>query len=846
MTAIIDGAGGPFASEEQLAIVDSVERGCNVCIVAAAGSGKTTTTLFVARRWAELHKPSNVLVLTYSKPLQSETVARFSSAGVRGVVKTIHAAMQGTYGVTCDTDHGLRKILECRMPIVPSASGGPYGVMVIDEAQDLTPLRYAVIKKFLRDVTAKQRFAPQLVLMGDPLQCVYAFDGADARFVTLAPELYRENPHKWERKVLTTSYRLSPETCDYVNHAMHPRSGGMPILPRPGRARSPHQRVWYVAGSNYEAASAIAKFIIGKIKRREMTCDDVMITSNSVVPGILHTPLQQLLNTLTCAGIPLCIEGRELELMRSKVLVSTFCGSKGMERNVVVCFCHDVSYFDMYAREADRALCPPVLHVAATRAKQKLILLAEQCEGGHLPFLDRNAVTAGTGDFVDVTELAEYRRKNAEEAPSAALPTFLASSFLRIEEYWARDLRNKLELVPVSAAADSVIRLPSSVDVVGADAVTLVESVKEVNALALPALLEMLSRESSMLGAVRYQSELSLQDESGGMARGGLAPDLMEGAKALVAKDPFAGLTRPLSIEAVSEAAPFVLELAALFRATPRYISPYQAHYAQLRNSGWGWLSVADAKAVLVRLNAEVHGHADAATAFKHLVDRQFGTKCVVKGQLDILTRDACFVLNCSDTGGGISDGAVLQLALFAWLLHAPDLRRDAKEGASLLAAPAPAGGGEGSDESLPLVTPSKFVLLNALTGERHHLVLNTQEHLASLDHVVSELVRLKLEKRPTLPDEQFLRAAQEVSKAGVTGAEVANAFRCFQASGAKSGGGSVAEGAEASQASPLRGAGAGSNLASPVAASRPVESTPLTGSASASRSDLKRPRDAS
>jgi superfamily I DNA/RNA helicase len=80
------------------------------------------------------------------------------------------------------------------------------------------------------------------------------------------------------------------------------------------------------------------------------------------------------------------------QIMAGKVAFLTFNSCKGLERKVAVVINFDVGYFNFFARDLNRQQCPSTLYVAATRAQEKLFLLAESEEGNHLPFLDRKLV----------------------------------------------------------------------------------------------------------------------------------------------------------------------------------------------------------------------------------------------------------------------------------------------------------------------------------------------------------------------------------------------------------------------------------------------------------------------
>lgn len=73
-------------------------------------------------------------------------------------------------------------------------------ILFVDEAQDLTPLQYAVAMKWA-DVAESTTFG------GDSDQCIYRFSGS-------VPEKFIELPHQWN-KHLDQSYRVSPAVHAY-------------------------------------------------------------------------------------------------------------------------------------------------------------------------------------------------------------------------------------------------------------------------------------------------------------------------------------------------------------------------------------------------------------------------------------------------------------------------------------------------------------------------------------------------------------------------------------------------------------------------------------------------------
>ena len=102
-------------------------------------------------------------------------------------------------------------------------------------------------------------------------------------------------------------------------------------------------------------------------------------------------------NKLVQAGIPIFIPLDDVcnisgdiqsQIMTGKVTFCSFHQSKGLEKKHVYVFGFSNSYFNFYAKDADSSVCPNVFYVAVTRALERLSVVAEECDGEHLPFID--------------------------------------------------------------------------------------------------------------------------------------------------------------------------------------------------------------------------------------------------------------------------------------------------------------------------------------------------------------------------------------------------------------------------------------------------------------------------
>jgi hypothetical protein len=96
-----------------------------------------------------------------------------------------------------------------------------------------------------------------------------------------------------------------------------------------------------------------------------------------------------------------------------------------LERPVVIVFGFSAEYFAYYARSHPTTSCPNALYVAATRASERLYLVAEAEENGHLPFLRcrpeaLDAFGAPLPSYLDVRRCGRMRpEKTAAPTPSS-------------------------------------------------------------------------------------------------------------------------------------------------------------------------------------------------------------------------------------------------------------------------------------------------------------------------------------------------------------------------------------------------------------------------------------------
>lgn len=358
----------PPASAEQSAIVDAVIRGGHhVRVEAVAGSGKTTTILHIARACK-----LPLLVLTYNAKLKSETRARCDRLKIKNLdVHTYHSAALNLYhDKACARDEGIAALL--RRPRRVQGSARSFAIIVIDEAQDMTHLYFALARWLIRDVCVPD---VRIVVFGDARQSVYGFKGADARFLTLAHRLELGSPnHEWRHLTLLTSYRLAPRIAQFVNAQL---LEGVELLRSHPDISETQGNVRYLRCNTF---GEMPSRQVLQWLRSGMSESDIFVLAPSIRVCTKQSPVRMLENRLVRAGVRCYAassddERLDEDVTRGKIVFATFHQVKGLERKAVLVFNFDASYHTYYERDACALGCPNPIYVAATRAKQHLTLL---------------------------------------------------------------------------------------------------------------------------------------------------------------------------------------------------------------------------------------------------------------------------------------------------------------------------------------------------------------------------------------------------------------------------------------------------------------------------------------
>ena len=469
-------------SHEQQTIIDCVSLGNNIYVDAVAGSGKTTVCIFIAKK----NRNKNILQVTYNKHLKNEVREKVKKAGIDNnlEINTYHSLGVKFYDESAKTDDGIIKILETnKLPRKKQA----YDIIIIDECQDMTPIYYEFINKFLIDMGI---INSQIMLMGDRYQSVYQFKKADPRFLTLAN-------HIWKPEIkllpLQQSFRVTKPIAYFINRVL---LGYDRILSTKEGAP-----VVYMSCNRFSCHFTVCNKIKYYMKKYNYKPDDFFVIAPTIKSNN-NNPVKNLENKLVENGIPVYYSRQEEEslneeIIAGKVIFTTFHQAKGRERKVVIVYGFDASYFKFFGKDKDPHYCPEELYVAVSRPMEHLILI-EDVTSGPLPFIkfsdeemynDKNIIFEGKIDYEYIPNFDIKAEDNLHETTVTELTMYL-------NEENNQKLIPLIDLLTVKKKdINNIVELPLSIKTDKG----LSEDVSDLNGIAIPSIYEYNLNKSSTI-----------------------------------------------------------------------------------------------------------------------------------------------------------------------------------------------------------------------------------------------------------------------------------------------------------------------------------------------------------
>jgi len=454
-------------SLEQEQIVNSVISNNNVIIDSVAGSGKTTTCLHICTQLPN----KRVLILTYNSRLKIESREKVKMLNLKNVeVHSYHAFCVKYYNEKGYRDDGIQQTI---MTDLPTKKLFSYDIIILDEQQDMTQLFYRLARKILTDNLIGDI---QICSFGDIYQNIYQYAGSDARFLLYANKLFADftKDKKWETLKISTSYRITRQIANFINTNMLKTERLKAIKNGPN--------VKYVITDSFRDGyiySEIIKYLnIGYLP------EDIFILGASLKKGKKLSPICKLENKLVCSGIPchasLSDDSKvDDDIIKGKVCFASFHQVKGMERKICIVYGFDESYFNYFARDLDRSICPNVLYVALTRASDRLILIHDY-HNNYLPFIEKGML----GITCDVI----INKKYIGGAKPSEVPITIAVRDLikNISNDSMNYIFNFVKYKTIAKPNKNPIQLQSKIKTKN----NLYEDVSDINGLVIPAIYE--------------------------------------------------------------------------------------------------------------------------------------------------------------------------------------------------------------------------------------------------------------------------------------------------------------------------------------------------------------------
>jgi len=234
--------------------------------------------------------------------------------------------------------------------------------------------------------------------------------------------------------------------------------------------------------------------------------DDIFVLAPTIKAS--DNPVKRLENELVKEGIAVYYsrnddDGLDEEIIKNKIVFTTFHQSKGRERKIVIIYGFDNSYFKYFKKTSDPNICPSELYVATTRAKEILILLDNESEQG-LPFLrlDYNQMKMNTYINFVGTNRQKNNKDGVNKETNKINEKFHNIAITELVRYISEDTMKYI--IPLiddmfeeldSIKSKNVVEIPTSIRMDSG----LTEDISNLNGLVIPQLYEQLIKKENLL-----------------------------------------------------------------------------------------------------------------------------------------------------------------------------------------------------------------------------------------------------------------------------------------------------------------------------------------------------------
>jgi len=680
----------PLSGEQQL-VVDTIKLSYNVKVSGVAGCGKTTCILGISQAFPD----KRVLVLTYNARLKMETRDKVDRLELTNTeVHSYHAMCVRYYSSEGAKDNGIisvtRKDLKPKKPI-------NFDIIILDECQDMTKCYYDFVLKIARD---NQEPTVTYCLFGDEKQNIFDFKGADERFLTHGHKIFGASKEQWKELTLSTSFRVTNQIAGFINTYL---LGYNRI-----KACKSGAKVRYLYINQYKQRYEVYKEVMHYLAQG-FKYDDIFILAPSIKKKTGFSPIVNLENLLVNNGhpcfAPVSDEAKiDEDVIKGKIVFSTFHQVKGLERPVVIVFNFDDSYFKYFGKNATPDKCPNIIYVATTRALTCLTVIHDNSNQPLLPTITYDAITQDSnvhivGGVMGRDEFGEICPKTQERIPVMVTelirfldPQVICNAIKKLEYVTEHPTNN-------GDVQHQRINLPQKAICTKKNTA---EIVYDINGYAIPAFFEMsFFQRCSLLDAIEY--------------------DKIEGSQ----RRNYDKIAYRFGQEGTVPIN-YLLYLSTLYDAT---INGYIHRTKQIASYDWITLEQVEHCCDVLRSHIGHNDDAKQASNNQHLQFEVLYKECrflqsqyYLCGRIDILdkNKDTVWEIKCTSQ---TEPEHLIQLAIYAWMTTEKDKKQ------------------------------REFKLLNICNNEVTTLIYNHDTVTDMIDY----LLKCKYEKKKVLTDSEFI-----------------------------------------------------------------------------------------
>jgi hypothetical protein len=336
----------------------------SICIIACAGSGKTTT---IINKVIYMIKNLNCcakdfILTTFTKNASEDIINRIKQNLDETIIKdltigTLHSIalseiIKNNYKIALDEPESIPEeyLIKYLELLSNNEYKTPYKYIFIDEYQDINQLQYEIIKKWYNNCLL-------LVVVGDDQQNIYTFRNTSIKYI-----LNFCDDFNGSYKYLNTNYRCNKGIVDMTNSII---SFNTEIIKKD------------IISFNEEINKPKIRFFQNEIKEKKYILDYIIKVKNNnpnlsiAILSRTNKILYKIENFLLLNNIQTQLLDNEIK-KNNNVYLCTIHGSKGLEfDNVILINCIDGSFPIVGADiEEERRL----FYVACTRAKKELLI----------------------------------------------------------------------------------------------------------------------------------------------------------------------------------------------------------------------------------------------------------------------------------------------------------------------------------------------------------------------------------------------------------------------------------------------------------------------------------------